>query len=302
MIRSGLVAAAAALLLGGCDRSADGAAVRAETTARAQTFAQRLTDARGVAPGAGENRPVARWELPSLLAEISGLALTPDGRLLAHGDEGSDVFEIDYRTGLIVKRFALGPDPVTEDFEAIAVHDSVVMLFTSKGRIFQFTEGENGESVPYRTHTLEVDDACREFEGAAYDAQTGRVVLVCKTPRGKLDNDAVLIYRVAVDSAGGFERVDVPVDSIRARGPKWKGFSPSDIAIRPDNGNYLLVAGPEKGYAEVTPQGAVLLARALPQRHPQTEGIAVSRDGLLILADEAVSRRATLTVYAGPFR
>ena len=76
----------------------------------------------------------------------------------------------------------------------------------------------------------------------------------------------------------------------------------SDIAIRPDNGNYVVVAGPEKAYAEITPAGAVVLARLLPARHPQAEGVAVASDGLLIIADEAVSRRATLTVYAGPFR
>ena len=149
------VAALSAITLNSCDRGAANAAAQAEMTARKQTFAERLAEARAASPEPGSERPVARWELPSLLAEISGLTLTADGRLLAHGDEGGDVFEVDYRTGLIIKRFALGPDPVTEDFEAIAVRDSVVMLFTSKGRVFEFAEGDNGQTVPFRTRALE---------------------------------------------------------------------------------------------------------------------------------------------------
>ena len=288
----------AACLLGGCERGAPGAQAREELAARAETFDQRLAAAR---QGAGDE-PVARWELPAMLAEISGLALTRDGRLLAHGDETGDIYEIDYRTGLVAKRFSLGPDPVTEDFEAISVRDSVVTLFTSKARLFEFGEGRNGSTVSFTTRELVLDDDCREFEGAAYSADGTTLVLACKTPRGKLKG--LLLYRRdgSDTTSNRFERIDVPIDSIRARGPKWKEFSASDLAIRPDNGNYLVVAGPERGYLEVTPEGTVIVARSLSADHPQAEGVAVTRDGLLLISDEAANGRASLTVYAAPFR
>jgi hypothetical protein len=145
----------AACLLGGCERGAPGAQAREELAVRARTFDERLAAAR---QGDGDE-PVARWDLPAMLAEISGLALTADGRLLTHGDETGDVYEIDYRTGLVARRFSLGPDPVTEDFEAISVRDSVVTLFTSKARLFEFGEGRNESSVPFTTRELVLDDA-----------------------------------------------------------------------------------------------------------------------------------------------
>ena len=49
----------------------------------------------------------ARVKLPKRLAEISGLALTDDGRLLAHDDEMAVVYELDQKDGSIVKWFAL---------------------------------------------------------------------------------------------------------------------------------------------------------------------------------------------------
>ena len=287
-----------ACLLGGCERGAPGAQAREELAARARTFDERLAAARQ----GPEDEPVARWELPAMLAEISGLALTGDGRLLAHGDETGDVYEIDYRTGLVAKRFSLGPDPLTEDFEAISVRDSVVTLFTSKARLFEFGEGRNESTVPFVTRELALGDDCREFESAAYAPDGTTLVLACKTPRGK-GKDLLLYRRDASDTTSDrFERIDVAIDSIRARGPKWKEFSASDLTFRPDNGNYLLVAGPERGYLEVTPEGRVVVARSLSGDHPQAEGIAVTRDGLLIIADEAANGRASLTVYAAPFR
>jgi hypothetical protein len=64
---------------------------------------------------------IARWVLPPDLAEVSGLALTSAGRLLAHDDELGRVAEIDYRSGVLVKRFMIGKAPVRADFEGITV-------------------------------------------------------------------------------------------------------------------------------------------------------------------------------------
>lgn len=290
------------LLAAGACVHRGGEKARAEVAVRTRALGERLATARSGRDSTAWDRPVARWELPSMIAEISGLALTGDGRLLAHGDETGDLFQIDYRGGIVVKRFRLGPEPVREDFEALAVRDSVLMLVTSRGRIFEFPEGDNGEVVPYRTYDLRLDGECREFEGAAWDARGTALVLACKTP-AKARNDFLLIYRVSLaDSArGAFDRIEVPFDSIDARGGTKK-FAGSDLAIRPDNGNYVLIAGPEKGYLEVTPAGAIVTARRLPPRHPQAEGIAVTRDGMLLIADEAVRGPAAITVYPAPLR
>ncbi len=70
-----------------------------------------------------DKKTAVRWKLPGKLQEISGLAMTDDGRLLAHNDEKAVVFEIDSRNGRIVKQFSLSDltKPVEDDFEGIAV-------------------------------------------------------------------------------------------------------------------------------------------------------------------------------------
>ena len=91
----------------------------------------------------------AHWKLPGRLREISGLAMTGDGRLLAHNDERGVVFEIDYRDGSIVKAFQLADtaNPVAGDFEGIAATGEQIYLTTSSGRLYECREGADQESV-----------------------------------------------------------------------------------------------------------------------------------------------------------
>src|SRR5688572_23063229 len=82
--------------------------------------ATRLDQALAVQDTTGAREaPLAQWLLPPGLQEISGLALTKDNRLLVHDDELGQVSEIDYRRGVLVKRFSLGKG-IAGDFEGIA--------------------------------------------------------------------------------------------------------------------------------------------------------------------------------------
>ena len=58
--------------------------------------------------------PVSKVSLPAELHEISGLAVTADGRVFADADEDGTVDQLDPRSGRVTKRFALaatGDDP-----------------------------------------------------------------------------------------------------------------------------------------------------------------------------------------------
>ncbi|HEX6050757.1 MAG TPA: hypothetical protein VFZ21_15870, partial [Gemmatimonadaceae bacterium] len=86
-MRRGRVAGAAAVawvtlsVAGSGCRPTDASAERIDTAKLAQRRI-RVEQAFGRTDSA-----IARWVLPRELDEISGIALTPDGRLLAHGDE-----------------------------------------------------------------------------------------------------------------------------------------------------------------------------------------------------------------------
>ena len=77
-------------------------------------------------------------------------------------------------------------------------------------------------------------------------------------------------------------------------------FHPSDITIDPFTGDYVLISGIEKAIVEITPDGHVVFARKLPPGHDQPESVAITKDSILIIGDEAKQRPAILTLYRWP--
>jgi uncharacterized protein YjiK len=248
-------------------------------------------------------RPIARWRLPPELQEISGVALTGDGRLLAHGDETGDVWELDYRHGLVVKRFSLGAQVVRGDFEGITVANGTVFLLTSKGTLYEFREGAAGAHVDYRVHATGLKNEC-EFEGIVFDPAINALVFVCKTVYNTQLHGALVLYRWSLrgDSAPRPTRLTIPLaDVIGTNG--WKGLHPSDVTIDPLTGNYVIIASKEKALISITPAGAVVSSRSLPPGHEQPEGIAITNNGILIVSDEAGQQpSAVLTLYKWPLK
>src|SRR5574339_266282 len=59
--------------------------------------------------------PAASVRLPAELHEISGLAVSADGRVFAHGDEEGTIYQLDPRSGRVTKQFALAAEGDTPD-------------------------------------------------------------------------------------------------------------------------------------------------------------------------------------------
>ena len=243
-----------------------------------------------------------RWELPRPLREISGLATTADHRLLAHNDEAGIVFEIDALDGSVVKEFQLADlaDPVTDDFEGIAVADGWIYLVTSNGRLYECREGADDEAVLFQVYATGAGRDC-EIEGLAYDAGRRELVLMCKSARSDGLRGGLGMFRWSIDEkALRGERTVVPVGDF-ARRIGSNRFHPSGIERHPVSGNWFVVAARQAAIAEMTPEGQVLDVRRFEAPwHRQVEGIAFAPDGALFVADEGGRARGTLTVYPAP--
>jgi uncharacterized protein YjiK len=237
-------------------------------------------------------------ELPAALNEVSGLATTADGRLFAHGDERAVVYQLEPRSGRVVKHFLLGRNGVRGDFEGIAIAGERFFLVDSQGVLYEFREGNYGEVVAYRRTPTGVGDRC-EVEGLAHDARTNALLLACKTVRSAASRGhiVVLAYSLARQRLEPTPRLRLPLAALRDFGLQ-PSFHPSSIEVHP-SGSLLLVAARDEAILEVTREGRIVVARRLDRRrHPQPEGLALLRDGSLVIADEAQSgRRASLSVY-----
>ena len=256
-------------------------------------------DARSASDSAADDAALARWVLPRDLDEISGMTLTSAGRLLAHGDERAQVSEIDYRRGVITKQFVVGRPTITADIEGIAaVHDAVFLL-ASNGTLYEFREGENGQRVDYITADTRLGKEC-EFEGLAFDPTINSLLLACKNVELKQSRDSMVIYRWKLQSGGQrLSKLAVPLTRIlQAIGEKE--LHPSDITVDPNTGHYVIVASIEKALVEITPAGEVVSARKLGGQHNQPESIVITKDGILIVGDEAGRRPAVITLYRWP--
>jgi hypothetical protein len=250
--------------------------------------------------GGDHSKPLSRWMMPLTLSEISGLALTPDQRLFAHDDELAMVSEIDFRRGVVLKQFTLGKPTIHADFEAIAIANDAFFLLVSNGDLYEFREGADGERVRYTLHDTRLGREC-EFEAMAFDPAINSLVMACKHTHKKELQGQVALYRWKLDGAEGSRLSPLTVPLAKLIGSNsWKGFHPSDMTIDPVTGNYVLIASLEKAIAEITPAGEVVFSRPLPGNHDQPEGVAITRDGILMISDEAVRRLAAISLYRWP--
>ena len=105
-------------------------------------------------------------------------------RLLAHDDERGRVVEIDFPAGSIVKDFELGGPRgrVADDFEGIAAAEGRLYLVTSSGRLYEFAEGADGETVPYNRHTRPASDGSMKSKGSHMTRTVARCCSSARTP------------------------------------------------------------------------------------------------------------------------
>ena len=269
------------------------AEARAVAATRRQELARRLAlaDANPTKPV-----PVAQWIMPPELREISGLALTARGTVLTHDDNIGRVYEIDPRTGIMLKGFSL-EGGVRGDFEAITIAGDDVYLLRSNGKIYKFKEGGDAEQVPYSVYDTGLGEEC-EFESMAYEADSSRLVLACKKFLRKNGPKELRIYRLPLPlgDRSAINVLSVPIHDVIGSN-KWKNFHPSDLNIDPFTKNYVLVASKEKGLIVITPDGEVLRSEPLPGDHRQPEGVAVTPDRILLISDEANVKPPAITLY-----
>lgn len=251
-------------------------------------------------PGRIEANAGKQWKLPKVLREISGLALDSRARLFAHDDERGVIHILNYEDGGIEKSFALGNQPVRDDFEGITWAGDQLVLSNSKGQLYLTREGADGASVEYQKVDTGLASFC-EFEGLDFDVENRAFMLPCKQV---MDDDSVGLKVVAwsLDNNRRQPNLDIIVtrEKLEAETGK-KRFPASGIAWNPASGRWILTSAQRSYLLEVDSAGQHLTAIPLPSKfkHVQTEGIVVNTEGQLLLSDEGQQGRARLTVYPG---
>ena len=240
-----------------------------------------------------------QWRLPDRLNELSGLALTKDGRLLSVDDESAIVYELDFDGGRLVKAFALGNPVAKGDFEGIAIVDDLIYLITSTGRVYLAAEGADGQRVTFDNYDTELGGLC-EIEGLTQSPDDSRLFILCKSVRDRSEINGLMIFAWSVEDREllAEESVLLPEREILAK-LRVDRLSPSGLTIDRSTGNFVLIAARQQALVEIAPDGRLVDARNMPltTRHRQAEGIELSSNGRLLIVDEGGTHKARLAVY-----
>ena len=281
-------------LVGGCRGTprARAAQLRGVQETRRSEVERRIAQ---VNASTNKSAPVAQWIMPPQLREISGLALTSRGTVLTHDDNAGRVYEIDPKTGVLLKGFSLIGNQ-KEDFEAITIAGNDIYLMASDGKLFRFREGADGQQVRFQMFDTRLGKEC-EFESLTYESDSTRMLMVCKRLLNKKEPKELRIYQMPLPlNRATFTEMHVPIKDVIGNN-KWKNFRPSDITIDPFTRNYVIISSKEKGLVVLSPDGEVLRSELLPGDHRQAEGVAITRNSLLLISDESNVRPAAITVY-----
>lgn len=251
-------------------------------------------------------KPSRNLILPASLREISGVAVSRNGKLFAHDDEVSTIYQLDPSNGTVIKRFHVvsrrwfGNGRVEDDFEDIAIAGDRFFLVTSSGKLYEFREGRDNESVQAVVYKTGLGSSY-EVEGLCHDPSSASLLLSCKGGAGKkpfAQSASLPVYSFSLTTNKLSRQVRFIIDARHiADSAGKKGFRPSAITRHPLSGNFFIVSSSSRLIAEIDYRtGSLIDLQSLPSvYHPQPEGLAVLPDySLLISSEDMLRGRASI--------
>ncbi len=243
-----------------------------------------------------ESKKTTIVKLTHKLDEVSGVAITNDGRLFCHDDERAVIYQVNYETGKIIKRFQIGKFGLESDFEGIAIAEGIFFLLSSDGKLYQFKEGNDLEKVDFKEYNLGFSSKF-EFEGLCYDSKINSLLIISKNYPGKKHKGTRAIYSFSLENYK-INKLPKILISLKKLSKKFgiKDFYPSGITMHSKSRDYFIVSSKgQPSIVRISNSGKLLNAYKLDEKYfAQPEGIVFLSDSTLLISNEAKGKRATL--------
>jgi uncharacterized protein YjiK len=239
-----------------------------------------------------------QFELVSELNEISGIAATKDGRLFAHNDEEGFIYQLDPKSGRVMKYFFLGKEKVLNDFEGLAIEGVNFYLIASNGDLYSFFEQPDGQYSSYKKTNIGIDPSYN-LEGLCYDPGTFSLLITCKENTGTEypNSKVVFSYSLSQKKINPEPRFIISIDELYNRF-RITDFSPSSIERHPIKDTFFILSSKEKAMIEVAKDGKILSGIKLSKKtHKKPESITFDINNNILIGDEGKKGNATLTKY-----
>jgi len=237
-------------------------------------------------------------KLSNELRGISGICFSTDDRLFCETDENANIYQIDSKSGEIIKKFSLKDSVNSGDFEDICIVGDRFFLIQDHGGLFEFKEGANNSGVDYKVYKTFLTRE-NNIEGLCFDPETNSLLLACKKYAGDGYDKMKAVYSFAMNTMTLNEkpRFLISTKPLKKLSSENK-FNPSGIARNPATGTFFIIASRGNIIIEVTKEGDVLGEKDLPKSiHIQPEGIAFSKDNTLYISNEGKGKTAGIVAY-----
>jgi DNA-binding beta-propeller fold protein YncE len=280
IIRVGLVVAVGAVILLSWGNFSGVLASSSETKTKKE---KKLKDQQPTTPGVSIS---ARWDLPQVLLEISGLAYLDQDRFACVQDESGTIFIYNTATKKIEKEISFGP---AGDYEGLTVTGPDAWVVRADGQLISVAGFESGKPVVtnYDTH-LTID---QNVEGLCYDKANNRLLVAIKDNEpGNVNYKGIYAFDLAARKMPAQPvyklEMDDPVFAGVAR-KKSAAIMPSAIAIHPVTNDIYITDGRNSRLLILGSSGkSKKLFNLDAGEFAQPEGISFSPAGDLFISNE----------------
>ena len=236
-----------------------------------------------------------KWELPSELKEVSGIAYMGNNQFACVQDEDGKVFIYNTSTSEIEREISFAGGG---DYEGLALVDNAAYVVNSEGKIYEILnwESENPEVKEYQTPLTEDHN----IEGLCYDADNKRLLLAIKDEEpGNKDYKGIYGFDL-----GSKQLAEEPVYKIDLTHEIFNKLNekdqedfmmPSEINIHPQTGEIYITEGRDPKLLILDKNGNIKSLYKMDKGDfPQAEGITFSPEGELFISNEGGKNSGTI--------
>jgi DNA-binding beta-propeller fold protein YncE len=230
---------------------------------------------------------VKKWNLPTILQEISALTYMGDNRFACVQDESGVIFIFNTATNKIERQVSFG---ATGDYEGLALVGKTAYVARSDGKIFEVNNIDTS-SPKVQTYITPLT-AAHDVEGLTYDAGGNRLLLAIKgAETGQKDYKGIYAFDLKTKKLAAAPAIKLNLaDPALPQGSGknlQKALQPSEIAVHPSTGDIYLTEATNPQLLVLSPKGVIRSRYKLSnQTFSQPEGIAFGPAGELYISNE----------------
>lgn len=252
-------------------------------------------------------KPDAKYFLPYVLEEISGMTYYAPSTIACVQDEDGKVFFYNLKKREVENtvRFA-----DSGDYEGIATDGEKIYVVESNGHIYKFEPGSDGKAGKLKKYKTDLKKN-NDVEGLTYDPITDKLLVACKGDAGLKDKKkkgrSIFFFDLDKKEIEKKTAFNISKDDIKDYLETYKdfeyeakriNFKPSGIALHPTNGHIYMIASIGKLMIITDRKGEIKATIPLdPRLLGQPEGICFAPNGDLFISSEGQGDKGYILKY-----